>query len=163
MSNYANSGTTTPLASCEPRQVTTPISHSSEQDTLSTTSLISGQAVPYWTRGGTCCPGVSTPMTRFLADMSMTNHITWRIPAVSTIPNLTQTTASESHHGHLTSRQLEDQHSQHSTQVKLNIIKMERLVRRLKTAGLSTTANHKNPILKHKGLDNQLMHAASVY
>jgi histone acetyltransferase (RNA polymerase elongator complex component) len=57
---------------------------------------------------------------------------------------------------------MEDQHSQHSTQVKLNIIKMERLVRRLKTVGLSTTTNHKNPIVKHEGLGNQLMHAASV-
>jgi hypothetical protein len=52
----------------------------------------------------------------------------------------------ESHHGHLTSRRMEDQHS---TQVKLNIIKMERLVR-LKTAGLSITTNHKNPILKYE-------------
>jgi hypothetical protein len=40
---------------------------------------------------------------------------------------------------------------------------MERLVRRLKTTGLSNTTNHKNPILKYEGLDNQLMHAASVY
>jgi hypothetical protein len=40
-------GTTTPLAPCESRRVTTPISHSSEQDTLPTTSLISKQAVPY--------------------------------------------------------------------------------------------------------------------
>jgi hypothetical protein len=69
----------------------------------------------------------------------------------------------EPHHGHLTSRQMEDQHSQYSTQVKLNIIKMERLVRRLKTTGLSNTTNHKNPILKHEGLGNQLMHATSVY
>jgi hypothetical protein len=49
--------TTGPLASCEPRRVTTPISHSSEQDTLPTTSLISKQAVPYRTHGDTCCPG----------------------------------------------------------------------------------------------------------
>jgi hypothetical protein len=97
-------------------------------------------------------------MTRYLADSSMTNHITWRIPTVSAIPNLAQTTASN-----LTSQQMEDQHSQHSTQVKLNIIKMERLVWQLKIAGLSTTTNHKNPILKHEGLGNQLMHVASVY
>jgi hypothetical protein len=55
------------------------------------------------------------------------------------------------------------QHSQHSTQVKLNIIKMERLVQRLKTAGLSITMNHKNAILKYEGIGNQLMHAACVY
>jgi hypothetical protein len=69
----------------------------------------------------------------------------------------------ESHHGHLTSQWMEDQHSQHSTQVKLNIIKMERLVRQLKTAGLSITTNHKNPILKYENLGNQLMHAACAY
>jgi hypothetical protein len=40
---------------------------------------------------------------------------------------------------------------------------MERLVRRLKTAGLSITTNHKNPILKYESLGNQLMHVASVY
>jgi hypothetical protein len=40
-------GTTVPLAPCEPRQVTTPISHSSKQDRLPTTSLISKQAISY--------------------------------------------------------------------------------------------------------------------
>jgi hypothetical protein len=58
---------------------------------------------------------------------------------------------------------MEDQHSQHSTQVKLNIIKMERLVQRLKAVGLSTTTNHKNSILKNENLGNQLMHVACVY
>jgi hypothetical protein len=76
MSNYTNNGITTPLAPIEPRRVTMLISHSSEQGTLLTTSLISKQAVPYQTHGGTYCPGVSTPMTRSLADLSMTNHIT---------------------------------------------------------------------------------------
>jgi hypothetical protein len=67
-------GTMAPLAPCEPRPVITPISHSSKQGTLPTTSLISKQVAPYRTRGGTCCPGVSTPKTRSLADSSMTNH-----------------------------------------------------------------------------------------
>jgi hypothetical protein len=67
-------GTTTPLAPCEPRRVTTQISHSFEQGTLPTTSLISKQAVPYRTCDDTCCPGVSTPETRSLADSSMTKH-----------------------------------------------------------------------------------------
>jgi hypothetical protein len=58
---------------------------------------------------------------------------------------------------------MEDQHSQHLTQVKLNIIKMEILVPWLKTVGLSSTSNHKNPIQKYEGLDNQLMHATYVY
>jgi hypothetical protein len=67
-------GTTSPLAPHEPRRVTTPISNSSEQGTLPTASLVSKQSVPYWTHGGTCCPRVSTPKTRSLADLSMTNH-----------------------------------------------------------------------------------------
>jgi hypothetical protein len=58
---------------------------------------------------------------------------------------------------------MEDQHSQHSTQVKLNITKKDRLVRRLKTAGLSNTTNHKTPIQEHEDLGNQLIHVASVY
>jgi hypothetical protein len=67
-------GTTAPLAPCEPRRVTTPISHSSEQSTLPTAPLISKQVVPYRARGGTCCPGVSTPKPWSLADSSMRNH-----------------------------------------------------------------------------------------
>jgi hypothetical protein len=76
MSSYANSGTMTPPAPCEPGRVTTPISHLFEQGTLPMASLISGQAVPYRTHGGTYCPGVSTPMTHSLEDSIMTNHIT---------------------------------------------------------------------------------------
>jgi hypothetical protein len=67
-------GTIAPLAPCESRRVTMPISHSSEQDTLPTSSLINKQVVPYRTHGGTCCPGMSTPKTWSLADSSMTNH-----------------------------------------------------------------------------------------
>jgi hypothetical protein len=48
--------------------------HSSEQDTQPVVFLISKQAAPYWTRGGTCCPGVSTPKIRSLADLSITCH-----------------------------------------------------------------------------------------
>jgi hypothetical protein len=70
--------TTPPLAPCEPRRVTTLISHSSEQGTLPIASLISKQVISYQTRGGTCCPGVSTPKTQSLADSSMTNHKPWR-------------------------------------------------------------------------------------
>jgi hypothetical protein len=46
-----------------------------QQDILTRAFLISQQAVPYWTRGGICCPGVSTPKIRSLADSSMTSHI----------------------------------------------------------------------------------------
>jgi hypothetical protein len=68
--------------------------HTVEQDSQPTTSLISKQVIPYQTCGGTCCPRVSTPKTRSLADSSMTNHITWRNPTISTIPTHAQTTAS---------------------------------------------------------------------
>jgi hypothetical protein len=71
-------GTMTPLTPCEPNWVTMPISHSSEQGILPTTSLISKQVVPYRTRGDTYYPGVSTPKTRSLIDSSMTNHKPWR-------------------------------------------------------------------------------------
>jgi hypothetical protein len=109
-----------------PGRVTTPNSHSSEQGTLLIVSLISKQAIPYQTRGGTYCPGVSTSITRSLADSSMTNHITWWIPTIFTIPNLAQTTASNltmvtSHHDGWKTNAL------NIPQVKLNIIKMDRL------------------------------------
>jgi hypothetical protein len=118
MGNYVNSGTMSPLAPCEPRRVTTPISHSSEQGKLPTTSLISKQVVPYRTHGGTYCPRVSTSMTQSLADSSMTNHITWRIPTISTIPNLAQTTASNlttitSHHDIWKTNTLNTSQTQH--------------------------------------------------
>jgi hypothetical protein len=45
------------------------------QDKLTRAFLISQQVVPYQTCGGTCCPGVSTPKIRSLADSSMTSHI----------------------------------------------------------------------------------------
>jgi hypothetical protein len=104
-----------------------PNSHSFEQDTLLTASLISKQVVPYRTRGGTCCLRVSTPMTQSLADSSMTYHLTRQIPTVSTIPNLAQTTTSNlttvtSHHDGWKTNTL------NIPQVKLNIIKMDKLV-----------------------------------
>jgi hypothetical protein len=51
-------GTMTPLTPCEPRRVTTPNSYLFEQGTLHITPLIIKPAVPYRTRGDTCCPGV---------------------------------------------------------------------------------------------------------
>jgi hypothetical protein len=48
--------------------------HSTEHHTQPIAYLISKQAVPYRTRGGTCCPGVSTPMIWHLADLSTTCH-----------------------------------------------------------------------------------------
>jgi hypothetical protein len=111
--------------------------HSTEHDTQTIAYLISMQVVPYRTRGGTCCPGVSTPMTRSLANSRMTNHITWRIPTISTILNLAQTTATNltmviSHHDRWKTNTL---NTQHSTQAKLNITKMKRLVQHSRVQG----------------------------
>jgi hypothetical protein len=94
--------------------------HSTEHDTHPIAYLISKQTISYRTRGSTCCLGVSTPMDRSLVDSSMTNHITWRIPIVSTIPNLTQTTASNhttvtSHHDRWKTNTLNTQHKSNST------------------------------------------------
>jgi hypothetical protein len=48
--------------------------HSVEHDTLPTTFLISKQAIPYRTRGGTCYFAVSTPKIRSLVVLSTTCH-----------------------------------------------------------------------------------------
>jgi hypothetical protein len=74
-----------------------------EQHSRPTTSQISKQVIPYRACGGTCCSEVSTPNTWSLADSSMTNHNTWRIPTVLTILTHAQTTTSNlttvtSHH-----------------------------------------------------------------
>jgi hypothetical protein len=120
--------TTAPLAPCEPGWVTTPISHSSKQGTLPIVPQISRQAIQYRTRGCTLCPGMSTPKTQSLSDWSMTNHITWRNPTVTTIPTLLKPWHwSLPRSPHI----MTDGRPKLSTitQAKLNIIKMERLVR----------------------------------
>jgi hypothetical protein len=48
--------------------------HSTEQDTQPIAFLISQQAIPYQTHGGTCYPAVSTPKIRSLADSSTMCH-----------------------------------------------------------------------------------------
>jgi hypothetical protein len=68
--------------------------HSTEHDTQPIAYLISKQAIPYQTRGGTCCPGGSTPNIRSLADSSMTSHVTWQNPNHLHHSNLAQTTSS---------------------------------------------------------------------
>jgi hypothetical protein len=101
--------------------------YTTEQDSQSTASLISKQAVPYRTHGGTCFPRVSTRKTWSLADLSMTNHNTWQNPTISTISTHAQITASNlttvtSHHDGWKTNTLNIQHKP-----KLNIIKMEDL------------------------------------
>jgi hypothetical protein len=50
------------------------ILHLVEQDTLHIVFLITKQIIPYRTRGGTCCPAVSTHKIWSLADSSTTCH-----------------------------------------------------------------------------------------
>jgi hypothetical protein len=98
--------------------------HTTKQDSQPTASLISKQAIPYRTHGDTCCPRVSTPKTRSLADSSMTNHITWWILSVPTIPTLLKLQHRTSPRStHITM----DGRPTLSTlrQAKLNIIKMK--------------------------------------
>jgi hypothetical protein len=88
-----------------------------EDDSLPVASLISRQVVPYQTRGGTYCLGVSTPKTQTIVDSSMTNHITWWNPTVSTIPTHAQTTTSilttvASHHDGWKTKTLDNNTSQ---------------------------------------------------
>jgi hypothetical protein len=122
-------GTMAPLAPCEPMRVTTPISHSSKQGTLPTSSLISKQVVLYQTRGGTCCPGVSTPKTRFLGDSSMTNHKQRRLqpsPPFQTLLKPQHRTSPWSPHimmdGRLTLSTLNTSQTQHHKDEKTCII-----------------------------------------
>jgi hypothetical protein len=51
------------------------VPHIIKQDLQYISSLISKQVVSYRTRGDTCCPEVSIPKIRCLADSS--NHILW--------------------------------------------------------------------------------------
>jgi hypothetical protein len=62
--------------------------HSTEHNTQPIAYLISKQAIPYGTRGDTCCPGVSTPKIQSLAYSSMITHIARQNPTLSTIPTL---------------------------------------------------------------------------
>jgi hypothetical protein len=101
--------------------------HSTEHDTQHITYLISKQVIPYRTRGGTCCPGDSTPKILSLADLSMTSHITRRNPTVSTIPALLKPQhRSLPGPNHIS---MDGRPPLTKTQAKLNITKMKRLVR----------------------------------
>jgi hypothetical protein len=91
--------------------------HTADQDSLPIASLIIRQAVLYGTHGGTYCPLLSTPKTQSLADSSMTNHITWCNPTVSTISTHAQTTLSilttvASHHNGWKTKTLNNNTSQ---------------------------------------------------
>jgi hypothetical protein len=103
------------------------LSNTTKQDSQPTTSLIIKQIVLYRTHDSICCPGVSTPKTRSLANLSKTNHNTWRIPTISTIPTHARTTALSltrvtSHHDRWKTITLNTQHKPN-----LNIIEVEDL------------------------------------
>jgi hypothetical protein len=102
---------------------------------------ISKQVVPYLTRGGTCCLGVSTRKILPLADSSMTNHITWQNPTVSTIPSLLKPQHQSSPwSNHISTG---GRPSLTKTQAKLNITKDGRTCTTLMTGWLSINPNPK--------------------
>jgi hypothetical protein len=111
--------------------------HSPEHDTQPIVFLISRQAVPYRTHVGTCCPRVSTPEILSLVDSSMTSHITWRSPTVSTIPTLLKPQhRSSPQSNHILT---DGRPSLTKTQAKLNITKDGMTYTTLMTAWLSIT------------------------
>jgi hypothetical protein len=146
-----------PLAPCGSDHICV-FSHTTEQNTHHIASLISKQNVPYWTCSGSYCPRVSTPKTRSLTDLSMTNHITWRNPTVSTLPTHAQTTASilttvTSHHDGWETNTLDTKTSQ--TQHH----KDGKTCMTLMTAWLSITNQVWTQILKYEAWETILMHA----
>jgi hypothetical protein len=109
--------------------------HSTEYDTQPIVFLISKQVIPYRTRGDTCCPRVSTPKIRSLADSRMTNHISWQNPTVSTISTLLKPQHRSSPRSNHIS--MDGRPSLTKTQTKLNITNDEKTCTTLMTAWLS--------------------------
>jgi hypothetical protein len=122
--------------------------HSTEHDTQLIAYLSSKQAVLYQTHGGICCPGVSTPKIRSLTDSSMTSHITWQNPTVSTIPSLLKPQHQSSPWSNHIST--DGRHSLTKTQAKLNITKDGKTCMTLMTAWLSITNQVWTQILKYE-------------
>jgi hypothetical protein len=134
---------------CHPR--------STEHNTQPIVFLITRQAVPYRTRSGTCCPWVSTPKIQSLADLSMTSHITWRNPTISTIPTLLKPRhRSSPRSNHIST---DGRPSLTKTQAKLNITKDEKTCITLMTAWLSITKQAWTQILKYEAKVIVLKHA----
>jgi hypothetical protein len=122
--------------------------HSTEYDTQPIAYPISKQAVPYRTHGGTCCPGVSTPKIRSLADSSMTSHITWQNPTVSTTPTLLKSQhRSSPWSNHIST---DGRPSLTKTQAKLNITNDGKTCTTLMTTWLSITNQVWTQILKYE-------------
>jgi hypothetical protein len=119
--------------------------HSTEHDTQPIAWLICKQSVPYQTRGGTCCPGVSAPKIRSLADSSMTNHIIWQNPTITTISTLLQTQRRSSPWSNHIS--MDGKTSLTTTQAKLNITKDGKTYTTLMTAWQRITNQIQTQIL----------------
>jgi hypothetical protein len=107
--------------------------HSTEQDTQPIVLLISKQVIPYRTRGGTCCPGVSTPKIPSLADLSTTcqdgtnhlhhsnhfsNHNIDLHMVNSHLDAWETTTLSKWHEPYSTSQRIEDLYNTHDCRAK---------------------------------------------
>jgi hypothetical protein len=122
--------------------------HSTEYDTQPIAYLISKQVVPYRTRDSTCCPGVSTPKIRSLADSSKTNHITWQNPTVSTISTLLKPQHRSSPRSNHIS--MDGRPSLTKAQARLNITKEGKTYTTLMTAWLSITNQVWTQILKYE-------------
>jgi hypothetical protein len=137
----------------------TDMSHpdSTEHDTQPIAYLISKQAIPYRTHGGTCCPGVSTTKIQSLVDSSMTSHITWQNPTVSTIPTLLKPQhRSLPGSNHIS---MDGRAPLTKTQAKLNITKDRKTCTTLMTAWLSITTPVWTQNPKMWGLGTVLKHA----
>jgi hypothetical protein len=149
-----------PLAPCSLVGIAIPVPRF-QQDKLTRAFLISQQAVPYRTCGGTCCPRVSTPKIRSLADSSMTSHITWRTPTVPCIPSLLKPQhRSSPGSNHIST---DGKPPLTKTRAKLNITKDGKTCTTLMTAWLSITTQY-NPNPKVWGLGTLLKLAGqSVY
>jgi hypothetical protein len=131
--------------------------HWTEHDTQPIAYLISKQAVPYRTYVGTCCPGVSTSKIWSLADSSITSHITWRNPTISTIPTLLKPQhQSLPGPNHIST---DGRPPLTKTQAKLNITKDGKTCTTLMTAWLSITTLVWTQNPKVWGLGTVLKHA----
>jgi hypothetical protein len=132
--------TNSPRLQCHP--------HSTEHDTQPIVFQISKHVVPYWTRGGTCYPGGSTSKIRSLANSSVTDHITWWNPTISTIPPLLKPHhRSSPRWNHIST---DGRPSLTKTKSKLNITKDGKTCMTLMTAWLSITNQVWTQILKYE-------------
>jgi hypothetical protein len=122
--------------------------HSTEHDTQPIAYLISKQAIPCQTHGGTCYPGGSTPKIQSSSDSSMTSHITWQNPTVSTIRSLLKPHhRSSPRSNHIST---DGRPSLTKSQAKLNITKDGKTCKTLMTAWLGITNQAWTKILEYE-------------